>query len=361
MRSNVHRPSGFGLKVRAAALAVSCATVVAASSTAQAQTTSSSAQPQATSSAAQLQFPQNTAVTNISGFGDPLGGIKVEAALGINGDLQTFATGQLNFMEVDSLPELGPIFNSRSCGACHSQPAIGGSGEFINEVRVRNNTAGGPVHIFAADAYLNEVGVTSPDAPADRSACALNQTQFGVLLDASDDPEDTTDTNGRADIDRFADFQRALAPPPQLQQNASAQAGHTLFQNIGCAGCHVETITTASNAASFIPRTTGGVPISNTLNAILSSNTFHPFGDFLLHDMGSLGDGITSGVAGPTMMRTAPLWGVRAKSRLLHDGRAESVADAIGFHDGQGAAARNAFQALSPAQQQRVLDFLNTI
>ena len=497
MRSSVHRPSGLGLKVKSAALAVGCATVIAASSTVQAQTTSSTAQAPATSSTAQLGFPQNTTITNISGFGDPLGGIKAEAALGINGDLQTFATGQLNFMEVDSLPQLGPIFNSRSCGACHSQPAIGGSGEFINEVRVRNNTAGGPLHIFAADnilragpqtqgsltifpnglestplgcqitspgcsqsacqveeatrttfatslgicdttsaafasganctaerqatplfgfglveavangtfdaiaaaqpaairgtvkrvtelgatrvarfgwkddvatlrgfsadAYLNEVGVTSPDAPADRSTCALNQTQFGVLLDASDDPEDTTDTNGRADIDRFADFQRALAPPPQLQQNASAQAGHTLFQNIGCAGCHVETITTASNPASFIPRTTGGVPITGTLNTILSSNTFHPFGDFLLHDMGSLGDGITSGAAGPTMMRTAPLWGVRAKSRLLHDGRAEDVSEAIDFHDGQGAASRDAFHALSPANQQRVLNFINTI
>ena len=61
------------------------------------------------------------------------------------------------------------------------------------------------------------------------------------------------------------------------------------------------------------------------------------------------------------MMRTAPLWGVRAKSRLLHDGRAEDVSEAVAFHDGQAAAARNAFQALSPANQKKVLDFLNTI
>ncbi|HUI24463.1 MAG TPA: di-heme oxidoredictase family protein [Candidatus Kryptonia bacterium] len=446
---------------------------------------------------AHAQVTQPFSTTNLFGFGDPLEGIKNEARVGLTGDLETFGAGQTTFIEVDSLPELGPIFNSRSCGACHFAPALGGSGSFINEVRVRNNTAGGPVHIFAADnilragpqlqgtltifpnglestplgcqitspgcaqsacqveeaarttfattlklcdptsadfaagancsaerqstalfgfglveavadstfdalaasqpaairgtvkrvselaatrvarfgwkddvatlrgfaadAYLNEIGITNPDAPTDRSTCALNETQFGVLLDAADDPEDEIDTDGKADIDRFADFMRALAPPPQLRENAAAQAGHTLFKNIGCAGCHVENLTTAFNPASFIPRSTGGVPMSGSLNVLLSRQTFHPFGDFLLHDMGALGDGITSGAAGPRMMRTAPLWGVRSKSRLLHDGRAESVAEAIGFHDGQGAAARDAFNALTPAQQQKVLSFIGTL
>ncbi|HXQ22788.1 MAG TPA: di-heme oxidoredictase family protein, partial [Candidatus Acidoferrales bacterium] len=392
---------------------------------------------------------------------------------------------------------LGPIFNSRSCGACHFQPAVGGSGEFINEIRVRNNNAGGPVHIFASDnilrggpqtqgtltffenglessplgcqitspgcnysacqveeatrttfstdlpicdpnsasfasganctaerqatplfgfglieavadntfvalaasqptavrgtvktvtefgrsrvarfgwkddvatlrnfsgdAYLNEVGISNPDHTPDRSTCALNQTQFGVLLDAADDPEDAPDAHGRADVDRFTDFMRALAPPPTLQQNGSAQKGAALFNSLGCGSCHTATLKTAFNPVSFIPPTTGGVPVSGSLNIILSQQTFHPYSDFLLHDMGSLGDGITSGAAGPTMMRTAPLWGVRAKSRLLHDGRAESVTDAINFHDGQGAAARSAFQALPAQQQQHLIDFLNTI
>ena len=85
-------------------------------------------------------------VITLTGFGQPLPGISGNIT-----DLQIFATGQLNFKEVDSLPALGPIFNSRSCGACHFQPAIGGSGEFIQEVRVRNTTVGGPLHIFAAD------------------------------------------------------------------------------------------------------------------------------------------------------------------------------------------------------------------
>src|SRR5216684_8626259 len=85
-------------------------------------------------------------VITLTCFGQPLPGIS-----GNTTNLQIFSTGQLNFKEVDSLPALGPIFNSRSCGACHFQPAIGGSGEFIQEVRVRNTTVGGPLHIFASD------------------------------------------------------------------------------------------------------------------------------------------------------------------------------------------------------------------
>jgi CxxC motif-containing protein (DUF1111 family) len=61
------------------------------------------------------------------------------------------------------------------------------------------------------------------------------------------------------------------------------------------------------------------------------------------------------------MMRTAPLWGVRAKSVLLHDGRAGDIPTAISLHDGQGKAAAQAFGALSSSQQQSVINFLNSI
>ena len=426
---------------------------------------------------------------SLSGFGNPL--------LMSPDDLALFSDGQETFIEVENLPQLGPLFNSRSCATCHFQPALGGSGAFINEIRIRNNTRPGPLQIFASDnilrlgpqtqggatffsngveasplgcqitsascnlspcqlelmaatgwsptlpicdptsaafasgqnctaerqatplfgfglveaiadhtfvdiaahqpaalrgvvkqvtelgavrvarfgwkddvatlrgfagdAYLNEVGISNPDFPHDRSTCALNKTVSGVLLDADDDPEDRPDADGRADVDRFADFMRGLDAPPNLPQDLDARTGQALFAAIGCGGCHVASIRTALNPAAFIPPTTGGVPLSPTLNFVLRNRVIHPYSDFLLHDMGSLGDGITSGAAGPTMMRTAPLWGVRAKSRLLHDGRAEDIGGAIGFHDGQAATARDAFLALSPAQQQKLIDFLNTI
>jgi hypothetical protein len=439
----------------------------------------------------------NTTVTNLSGFGDPIQGIRDELIFGITTRFRQFAEGQIEFIEVEDLPIGGPIFNSRSCGACHFQPALGGSGSFINEVRIRKNPGGGPLHIFANDnvlrlgpqtqggltifpngvfatpigcqithpncvrstcqneeatrttfattlkicdptsldfannvnctaerqatplfgfgfveavadatfdaiaagqpaairgvvkrvtefgrtrvarfgwkddiatlrafsggAYLNEMGVTNPDNPNELTNCALNRTQFGVLLDSADDPEDEIEDDGRADTDRFADFMRALDVPPTLQQNADAQAGHTRFNNIGCAGCHVETIRTAADPSGFVPPTTGGVPIDNILlEVFLDNEDFHPFSDFLLHDMGSLGDGITSGAAGPRLMRTAPLWGIRGKSKLLHDGRATTIPEAVAFHDGQGAAARNAFAALTQAQQDQIVAFLMT-
>src|SRR5260370_20428232 len=82
-------------------------------------------------------------VITLTGFGQPLPGIS-----GNTTDLQIFATGQLNFKEVDSLPALGPIFNSRSCRACHFQPAIGGPREVIPEGQARDITLGGARHIL---------------------------------------------------------------------------------------------------------------------------------------------------------------------------------------------------------------------
>ena len=53
-----------------------------------------------------------------------------------------------------TVPQLGPLFNSTTCTGCHSQPATGGGGLFINEIRVRDNADPGPVHIFAVDNML---------------------------------------------------------------------------------------------------------------------------------------------------------------------------------------------------------------
>ena len=77
--------------------------------------------------------------------------------------------------------------------------------------------------------------------------------------------------------------------------------------------------------------------------------------------MGSLGDGIVQNQAGPTEMRTAPLWGLRFQPTLLHDGRATTPDQAIRAHDGQAAASRNAYTALNAAQQAQLLAFLNSL
>jgi CxxC motif-containing protein (DUF1111 family) len=89
--------------------------------------------------------------------------------------------------------------------------------------------------------------------------------------------------------------------------------------------------------------------------------SFSPYSDFLLHDMGGLGDGISQNGASGREVRTAPLWGVRFLTSFLHDGRATTLKDAILAHAGQGRGARNRFSNLSRMQQSQVIAFLNIL
>jgi len=217
---------------------------------------------------------------------------------------------------------------------------------------------------FAADAYLNEIGITSDLNSQPNTTCAMGVQQWGVTLQTADDPEDTVDSTGRSDIDRFTDFMRGLQPPPPASQSASAQIGERLFTQIGCAGCHTPSITTSSNPVAFVPPTINGTSLSANLERALANITYHPYGDFLLHDMGSLGDGVHDDPTIPhdeRLMRTMPLWGIRARQIFLHDGRATNLPTAVELHDGQGKAAAAAFKALSVRQQQDLINFLDTL
>jgi CxxC motif-containing protein (DUF1111 family) len=153
------------------------------------------------------------------------------------------------------------------------------------------------------------------------------------------DPED--DGSG---VEAFADFMRLLAPPLRGPISAEVQAGEQVFSRIGCAGCHVPTWTT------------GGSPIA-ALNGVL----FHPYSDFLLHDMGTLGDGIEQGQASGAEMRTMPLWGLRMRQSFLHDGRVGSIEGAILGHEGQGDQARQQFYVLTPADVEALMAFLQSL
>jgi hypothetical protein len=198
---------------------------------------------------------------------------------------------------------------------------------------------------FSGDASLNEMGLTNALVGTEN---APNGNQ--ALLQQYDlvaDPEDQPDGEGFTRIERMDDFQRFLAPPPQTPK--SGMTGETLFNTIGCATCHVPSYTTGS-----APETA------------LSGKVIHPYSDFLLHDMGALGDGIVQGMGTEKLMRTSSLWGlnVRAVDSLLHNGSATgnseagNIEAAIAAHDGQGAAARNAFNGLSTAQKAQVDAFL---
>jgi CxxC motif-containing protein (DUF1111 family) len=196
---------------------------------------------------------------------------------------------------------------------------------------------------FAGDAYLNEMGITNRFFPTENAP--NGNTALLAAYDLVADPEDVVDpATGLSDIDRAANFMRYLAPPTPLRQTANAVVGSRLFTNIGCAACHTPTLLTGANA-----------------NPALANKPVALYSDLLLHDMGTLGDGIAQGAAGPTEMRTAPLWGLRVRVAYLHDGRAAKVSDAIVAHDGQALTARKRFSALSATDQSALLEFLNTL
>jgi CxxC motif-containing protein (DUF1111 family) len=203
---------------------------------------------------------------------------------------------------------------------------------------------------FAADAYVNEMGITSPLQPTENTSNGNSVANFDEVAD----PEDTDG----ADIQFFADFMRSLKAPPRdaaVAATASSQRGDALFTSIGCATCHVRTINTAP-AGSKINGNAFTIP------AALGDKTIHPFGDFLLHDVGT-GDGIVQngGQSTRNKVRTPPLWGMRSRDRLMHDGATVSRSDAIDRHRGEAQTASNNFNALSTTSKNDLIAFLNSL
>jgi CxxC motif-containing protein (DUF1111 family) len=205
---------------------------------------------------------------------------------------------------------------------------------------------------FSGDASLNEMGLTNAlvgEENAPNGNLAL-LAQFDLVAD----PEDQPDAEGFFRIERMTDFQRFLAQPPQTPK--SGMTGESLFASVGCADCHVPSHVTGTVA-----------------EAALSNKVIRPYSDFLLHDMGDLGDGIVQGMGTEKEMRTSSLWGlaVRAEVGLLHNGSAtgfsseDNIRNAILQHDGEAAVSRQKFfnnppiaGGLSTTQQDQLIAFL---
>lgn len=196
---------------------------------------------------------------------------------------------------------------------------------------------------FSADAYLNEMGITSPLQPTENTSNGNSVAAFDGVADPEDEGED---------VEAFADFMRATRAPGRGPINAQVNQGDTLFTQVGCAVCHTRSFTTAP-AGTIINQGAFTVP------AALGNKIIHPFGDFAMHDIGT-GDGILQNgpASSRNQVRTAPLWGVRARIRLMHDGESLTVNDAILRHAGQATTARNNYNALTNAQKQALIAFV---
>lgn len=201
---------------------------------------------------------------------------------------------------------------------------------------------------FIADAYLNEMGITSRLRPAEVTTVLLSTTGIN----------DQPDNLGLEDIDHFAQFIRGTMVPPRdtaLAATAAAVEGEGIFTSIGCNVCHVQTITTAP-AGTVV---NGGMFV---VPAALGNKIIHPYGDFLLHDIGT-GDGIVQ--VGPqdtaNKLRTAPLWGLRDKARFMHDLRSLSLEDAIARHEGEAREPARRFRDLRPDDKKALITFLQSL
>jgi CxxC motif-containing protein (DUF1111 family) len=161
------------------------------------------------------------------------------------------------------------------------------------------------------------------------------------------------------DVDRdlvnLALFMRATKVPPRAPITAQVNHGQAIFEAIGCVTCHVSTLVTSPSGTTIH----GGAYV---VSAALGSKQFHPFGDFLLHDIGT-GDGIQQNGPADTAykIRTAPLWGLRTRTQLLHDASAMTPEQAIHRHRNEAANEAQRYRQLPPAQRQLLDVFLNSL
>jgi CxxC motif-containing protein (DUF1111 family) len=221
---------------------------------------------------------------------------------------------------------------------------------------------------FSGDAYLNEMGITN----------TLFPDEVTNLCNTVSEPNNKPDTDGLADIDHFARFMRATKAPARDARQAAtpaAKKGETLFAKIGCDICHVPTLTTAATGTVV----NGG---KFAIPEALGNKSFHPYGDFLLHDVGT-GDGIAIAMeehygkhmyqikwknlsleshrSGANKMRTAPLWGVRMHPMLMHDGASLTFREAILRHRGEASDVTRRFEQLGQSDQQAIVEFLKSL
>ena len=197
-----------------------------------------------------------------------------------------------------------------------------------------------------AAAALHDMGLTSGLFP--RQNCPEVQAVCRREVPGND-PELIDST--------WADLEMAMlgaaVPARRNQDDLTVRRGAAIFELLQCAVCHVPTLRTVDYFAR-LPQ--------------LSRQTFHPYTDLLLHDMGEgLADRRPDFAAGGRDWRTPPLWGlglsktVNGSSVLLHDGRARNVTEAILWHGGEAQASRDGFAGLSKGDRDALMAFLESI
>ena len=199
----------------------------------------------------------------------------------------------------------------------------------------------------AAGAFLGDIGITSSLFP--NQTCTPTMKECENAQSGGDPDFELTDSRWQS----VGFYMKSLAVPARRDLgDPLALQGEKLFSSFGCASCHVTTLHSGADAAA----------------PVLMNQTLHPYTDLLLHDMGSdLADGRPDFEASGSQWRTAPLWGigllqtVNHHTFLLHDARARDVAEAILWHGGEAATARENFRMAEQNDRAALLKFLNSL
>ena len=193
-------------------------------------------------------------------------------------------------------------------------------------------------------AYHQDIGITSDFLPED----LYNYMIGSGTGDNVPDPEISVSVVKSVEF-----YIRTLKPPPRRNQDdAEVIEGENIFNQINCSGCHVPTLVSGPSEVEA-----------------LNQKEFYPYTDMLLHDLGTeLDDYYTEGTAKTSEWRTTPLWGLGLgknsqgnRSFFLHDGRAQTIEEAILYHGGEASNSRNSYYNLSQADKQKLLKFLESL
>ena len=214
---------------------------------------------------------------------------------------------------------------------------LGRFGWKANQPSTRQQTAG---------AFAGDIGITS--ALFRHGTCSPTMTACNAAVSGDDPDFELSDQSW----DAVGFYMRSLAVPARRAlADQVALRGERLFETFGCAACHLTTLHT------------GDADVKT-----LAHQTIHPYTDLLLHDMGpDLADNRPDFQANGSQWRTSPLWGlgllhkVNQHSFMLHDARARGFAEAILWHGGEGAKARENFRLAEASERDALLEFLESL
>ena len=212
---------------------------------------------------------------------------------------------------------------------------------------------------LSADAHLNEMGITNPDNPLPVSTCALNEQQFGATLQTGEDPK----TRPCRRPGRHRPLRRLHAgaePPPTVaQERVGLQRRRDCSLSSAVRARHAATLTTAANPAAFIPPTTARCRSVRRSTSALAGKMFPSATPiFSCTTWWCAGRRHHLGRGGAEGAADRRRYGACArKSQFLHDGRAQTIGEAIALHAGQGAGPPRPSRRCRRPNEQQVFDF----